>query len=161
MTDKEHIDFEEYLRQGEPDKQEKAYIWRTAIGLQAVDGLETSDYLKETACKHIEGEIDIDEVRNLIDSYYQSKDCREPNDDEKIEADKVSANIAKILSTHTIDFTAHGYIAVHRRIFEGVFKHAGTIRDYDITKKEWVLNGDSIAYPNWEDLKRAIDYEIN
>lgn len=161
MTDKEHIDFEEYLRQGEPDKQEKAYIWRTAIGLQAVDGLETSDYLKETACKHIEGEIDIDEVRNLIDSYYQSKDCREPNDDEKIEADKVSANIAKILSTHTIDFTAHGYIAVHRRIFEGVFKHAGTIRDYDITKKEWVLNGDSIAYLNWEDLKRAIDYEIN
>jgi fido (protein-threonine AMPylation protein) len=160
MTDKEHMDFDDYLRQDEPDKQEKAYIWRTAIGLQAVDGLETSDYLKETARKHIEGVIDIDEARDLIGSYYQSKTHREPDDEEKREADKVSANIAKILSTRTIDFTTHGYIAVHRRLFEGVFKHAGKLRDYDIAKKEWVLKGDSIAYLNWEDLMRAIDYEI-
>ena len=50
-------DFDEYIRQGEPDKKEKAYIWQTAIGLQAVDGLSTSGYLKETAKRNIEGEI--------------------------------------------------------------------------------------------------------
>lgn len=155
-----YLDFEEYIRQGEPDKKEKASIWRTAIGLQAVDGLKTSDYLKETARKHIEGEIDIDEARELIKTYYQSKTKREPDDDDKQEADKVSANISKILSSETLDFSTKGYIALHRRIFEGVFKHAGQVRGYDITKKEWVLNYDTVHYLNWEDLRRALDYDI-
>lgn len=155
-----YLDFDEYIRQGEPDKKEKASIWQTAIGLQAVDGLKTSDYLKETARKHIEGDIDIDQARELIKSYYQSKSVREPDDDEKQEADKVSANITKILSSKTFDFSTNGLVSLHRRIFEGVFKHAGKIRDYDITKKEWVLEGDTVNYLNWEDLRRAIDYAL-
>ena len=156
-----YTDFDEYIRQGEPSQKEKASIWQTAIGLQAVDGLQTSDYLKATACKHIEGEIDIDEARELINSYYQSKTLREPDDDEKLEADKVSANITKILSSQTLDFSMGGYISVHRRVFDGVFKHAGKLRDYDITKREWVLDGDTVNYLNWEDLRRAIDYDIS
>ena len=155
-----YLDFDEYLRQGEPGKKEKAGIWQTAIGLQAVDGLQTSEYLKDTACRHIEGEIDIDEVRELIKNYYQSKTRREPDDDDKQEADKVSANITKILSSQALDFSAGGYISVHRRVFEDVFKHAGKLRDYNITKKEWVLNGDTVNYLNWEDLRRALDYDI-
>lgn len=155
-----YLDFDEYLRQGEPSKKEKADIWQTAIGLQAVDGLQTSEYLKDTACRHIEGEIDIDEVRELIKSYYQSKTRREPDDDDKQEADKVSANITKILSSQALDFSSGGYISVHRRVFEDVFKHAGKLRDYNITKKEWVLNGDTVSYLNWEDLRRALDYDI-
>ncbi len=155
-----YLDFDEYLRQGEPGKKEKAGIWQTAIGLQAVDGLQTSEYLKDTACRHIEGEIDIDEVRELIKNYYQSKSRREPDDDAKQEADKVSANITKILSSQALDFSACGYISVHRRVFEDVFKHAGKLRDYNITKKEWVLNGDTVNYLNWEDLRRALDYDI-
>ena len=155
-----HIDFDEYIRQGEPDKREKATNWRTAIGLQAVDGLKTSEYLKETARKHIEGDIDIDEARELIKSYYQSKQSREPDDELMQEADKVSANITKILSSASLDFSSQGIIALHRRIFEGVFKHAGKIRDYDITKKEWVLEYDTVHYLNWEDLRRALDYDI-
>ena len=155
-----YLDFDEYIRQGEPDKQEKASIWQTAIGLQAVDGLKTSDYLKQTARKHIEGEIDIDQARELIKTYYLSKSKHEPDDDEKQEADKVSANITKILSTKTLDFSTKGYIALHRRIFEGVMKHAGELRKYDITKKEWVLENDTVNYLNWEDLRRAIDYDI-
>ena len=154
------LDFDEYIRQGEPSKKEKASIWQTAIGLQAVDGLKTSDYLKETARKHIEGEIDIDKVRQLVKTYYQSKTQREPDDDGKQEADKVSANITKILSSQTVDFSTGGYIAIHRRVFEGVFKHAGKLRDYDITKREWILDGDTVNYLNWEDLHRAIDYDI-
>ena len=156
-----YTNFDEYIRQGEPSQREKASIWQTAIGLQAVDGLLTSDYLKATACKHIEGEIDIDEARELIRSYYQSKTQREPDDDEKQEADKVSANITKILSSQTLDFSTGGYISVHRRVFDGVFKHAGKLRDYDITKREWVLDGDTVNYLNWEDLRRAIDYDIS
>ena len=155
-----YIDFDEYIRQGEPSMLEKASIWQTAIGLQAVDGLQTSEYLKNTARKHIEGEINIDEARKLINTYYESKAKREPDEDNKKEADKVSANITKILSSRTLDFSTGGLISVHRRVFDGVFAHAGKIRNYDISKREWVLDGDSVNYLNWEDLRRAIDYEI-
>ncbi|MBQ8760557.1 MAG: Fic family protein [Bacteroidales bacterium] len=155
-----YLDFDEYIRQGEPQMKERAEAWRVAIGLQAVDGLKTSEYLHETARRNIEGEISIDEARELIKNYYISKTQHEPDDDEKQEADQVSANITKILSSDALDFSTKGYIALHRRIFEGVFKHAGQIREYDITKKEWVLNGDTVNYLNWEDLRRALDYDI-
>ena len=155
-----YLDFDEYIRQGEPSQKEKAGYWQTAIGLQAVDGLKTSDYLKATARKHIEGEIDIDEARELIKAYYRSKTVREPDDEERQEADKASANITKILSSNTFDFSPNGLISLHRRIFEGVFKHAGKLRDYDITKKEWVLEGDTVNYQNWEDLRMALSYDI-
>ena len=159
---KEHhyIDFDEYIRQGEPAQREAAYAWSTAIGLQAVDGLTTSEYLNDLARRNIEGELTMDQVDTLLDSYYESKTAREANDDDKNEADKASRNIKKILSVKTVDFTANGFISLHRRIFEGVFKHAGQLRDYDITKKEWVLEGDTVNYLNWEDLRRALDYDI-
>ncbi|MGM9763570.1 MAG: Fic family protein [Candidatus Cryptobacteroides sp.] len=154
------MDFEQYIKQNEPDKKERVYAWQTAIGLQAVDGLKTSDYLRDTACKHIEGDISIDEARELIKSYYLSKSNREPDEDGTREADIVAANITKILSVRTMDFSTNGYVSLHRRIFDGVFKFAGHIRDYDITKREWVLDGDTVNYLNWEDLRRTIDYDI-
>ena len=155
-----YLNFDEYIRQGEPAKREAAYAWSTAIGLQAVDGLTTSEYLNELARKNIEGEITIDEVGKLLDSYYKSKTHHEADDDDKQEADKASKNIKIILSVKTCDFSTKGFISMHRRIFEGVMKHAGKLRDYDITKREWVLDGDTINYLNWEDLRRALDYDI-
>lgn len=156
----EFASFDEYLRQGEPSRKESAENWKTAIGLQAVDGLQPSAYLIDVAKRNIEGEISLDESRKLIDSYYQSKTVRTPKDEDEEEADKVSANIAKILASKTFAFNTNGYVSLHRRIFEGVFKHAGEIRQYDISKKEWVLEGDSVNYLNWEDLRRALDWDI-
>lgn len=156
----EFASFDEYLRQGEPSQKESAENWKTAIGLQAVDGLQPSAYLLDVAKRNIEGEITLDETRKLIDSYYQSKTVRTPKDEDEEEADKVSANIAKILASKTFAFNTNGYVSLHRRIFEGVFKHAGEIRQYDISKKEWVLEGDSVNYLNWEDLRRALDWDI-
>lgn len=157
---KDFASFDEYLRQGEPSQKESAENWKTAIGLQAVDGLQPSAYLIDVAKRNIEGEISLDETRKLIDSYYQSKTVRTPKDEDEEEADKVSANIAKILASKTFAFNTNGYVSLHRRIFEGVFKHAGEIRQYDISKKEWVLEGDSVNYLNWEDLRRALDWDI-
>lgn len=153
-------DFEEYIRQNEPDSRQKAYAWRTAIGLQAVDGLKPSEYLKDTARKHIEGEIDIDEAQKLIKSYYQSKTTRTSVDDDLEEADVVSAHIAKLLGEQSFAFSVVGITSIHRRLFEGVFKFAGRIRDYDITKKEWVLRGDTVLYVNSEDIRRALEYDL-
>lgn len=157
---KDFASFDEYLRQGEPSQKERAENWKTAIGLQAVDGLQPSAYLIDVAKRNIEGEISLDETRKLIDSYYQSKTIRTPKDEDEEEADKVSANIAKILASKAFAFNTNGYVSLHRRIFEGVFKHAGEIRQYDISKKEWVLEGDSVNYLNWEDLRRALDWDI-
>ena len=126
-----------------------------------MDGLQVSEYFKENVKRNIDGEISIDEVRKLTKAYYVSKTKREQDDDEKEEADKVAGNISKILATQTLDFSTNGYISLHRRIFNGVFKRAGQIRDYDITKKEFVLRGGTVNYLNWEDLRRALDYEID
>jgi fido (protein-threonine AMPylation protein) len=160
-NDKErYLNFDEYIRQGEPSQREAAYAWSTAIGLQAVDGLKTSEYLNDLARRNIEGEITIDEVEQLLNCYYESKTTREADDDDKQEADKASKNIKRILSVKTCDFSTNGYISLHRRIFDGVMKHAGELRKYDITKREWVLEGDTVSYLNWEDLRRAVDYDI-
>lgn len=153
-------DFDEYILQGEPEKREKGYAWQTAIGLQAVDGLKPSEYLLETARKHIEGDITIEEVQQLIKTYYESKDVREKSDDETEEADKVSANITKLLNERSFAFTVAGLTAVHRRIFDGVFKFAGRIREVNITKKEWVLRGDTVLYVSAPDIRRAIAYDL-
>ena len=155
-----YINFDEYIRQGEPEKRERADAWRVAIGLQAVDGLKTSAYLHETARRNIEGDITIDEAKALVNQYYITKTAHNEGDTDIEEADRVSANIVKVLSQPTFAFNANGFISVHRRVFEGVLKHAGELRKYDITKKEWVLEGDTVRYLNWEDLHRALDYDI-
>ena len=153
------LNFDEYLRQGEPGKKEKAEIWRTAIGLQDVDGLKTSDYLKQTAKRNIEGDITIDQVQKLITSYYNARENRNA-DSGQIEADKASANIAKLLKEKTFAFSLPGLVSIHHRIFKGVFNFAGRVRDYNITKQEWVLDGDTVLYVPATDIKRAVEYDL-
>lgn len=153
-------EFEEYIRQGEPQKREKSYAWQTAIGLQAVDNLKPSDYLIQTACKHIEGDITIEEAKQLIDSYYQSKTLRADIEGRTEEADKVSARITEILSEKTFTFSPVEYIAIHRRLFQGIYKFAGKIRDYNITKKEWVLNGETVLYADAGNIRETLDYDF-
>ena len=132
--------FGEYLRQGEPHKAEKAKVWKTAIGLQKVDGLKPSDYLIENARQNIEGDITIDEVKQRIDNYYKQHPPKS-SEDRTEEADKVSARMAEILSEQSFTFSPAEYISIHRRLFQGIYKFAGKIRDYNLTKQEWVLNG--------------------
>ncbi len=161
MGEKEqYLNFDEYLRQGEPEKKERAEAWRVAIGLQAVDGLKTSDYLQETARRNIEGEITIDEARELVKEYYIKKTAHDDDDADKEEADRVSSNISKLLQTDAFTYSVAGFAAIHRAIFEGVFKHAGRFRDYDISKKEWVLRSDSVLYGRWQDLRMTVEYDL-
>ena len=154
-----YINFDEYIRQGEPAQRERADAWRVAIGLQAVDGLKTSEYLQETARRNIEGEISIDEARELVKQYYITKTIHD-KDDDKEEADKVSGTISKLLQTDAFTYSVGGFAAIHKAIFEGVFKHAGKFREYDISKKEWVLRGDSVLYGRWQDLQMSIKYDL-
>lgn len=151
--------FDEYLRQGEPGKAEKAKNWKTAIGLQEVDGLKPSEYLIETAKQNIEGDITIDEVKKRIDSYYQQHPTK-TDEDRTEEADKVSARIAEMLSEQTFTFSPAEYLSIHHRMFKGIYKFAGKIRDYNITKKEWVLNGETVLYASADSLKATLEYDF-
>ena len=160
MKGKAPDEFDEYICQGEPSRRAKGYAWKTAIGLQAVDGLQTSDYLVQTARRHIEGEISIEDAQACIRSYYETRSRRAAADSSTEEADKVSANIAQILGSQTLSFSVAGLMSIHRRLFEGVFDFAGTLRTIDITKREWVLRGDTVLYVSHTELEAAISYDL-
>ena len=152
--------FKEYIRQSEPNKREKGYAWHTAIGLQAVDGLKTSKYLIDTAIKNIEGDISIDEAQELLNTYYE-ENPKVDTEDRTEEADKVAVRIAKILSEKAFSFTPNEYISIHKKLFTGIYGHAGKLRDYNITKKEWVLNGATVLYGSASELRATLDYDFS
>ena len=153
--------FKEYLRESEPDKAHKGYVWSTAIGLQAVDGLKPSKYLIDTAIQNIEGKITMKEAQSLIDSYYEERPVHLSDDDRTEEADKVSSRIAEILSETAFSFSPNEYISIHRKLFRGIYKHAGKIRDYNITKKEWVLDGATVMYGSASELRATLEYDFS
>ena len=153
--------FKEYLRESEPDKAHKGYAWSTAIGLQAVDGLKPSKYLIDTAIQNIEGKITMKEVQSLIDSYYEERPVHLSDDERTEEADKVSSRIAEILSETAFSFSPNEYISIHRKLFRGIYKHAGKIRDYNITKKEWVLDGATVMYGSASELRATLEYDFS
>ena len=152
--------FKEYIKQSEPEKRDKGYAWHTAIGLQAVDGLKPSKYLIDTAIKNIEGDISIDEAQELLNTYYEENPKVDAQDRTE-EADKVAIRIAKILSEKAFSFTPNEYISIHKKLFVGIYGHAGKLRDYNITKKEWVLNGATVLYGSASELRATLDYDFS
>ena len=153
--------FKEYLRESEPGKANKGYAWSTAIGLQAVDGLKPSKYLIDTAILNIEGKITMKEAQGLIDSYYEERSVHLSDDERTEEADKVSSRIAEILSETAFSFSPNEYISIHRKLFQGIYKHAGKFRDYNITKKEWVLDGATVLYGSASELRATLEYDFS
>ena len=153
--------FKEYLRESEPDKAYKGYAWSTAIGLQEVDGLKPSKYLIDTAIQNIEGKITMKEAQSLIDSYYEERPVHLSDDERTEEADKVSSRIAEILSETAFSFSPNEYISIHRKLFQGIYNHAGKIRDYNITQKEWVLDGATVMYGSASELRDIFEYDFS
>lgn len=152
--------FDEYYDEAvEPGKRERAFAWATAIGLQDVDGLKPSKYLIKTAKRHIEGEITAAEARRLVDEYYETKLDHDVPADAK-EADKVAARIVAIVNMPGFRLSPEYLIGLHAQIFDGVFAHAGKLREVQLTKKEWVLNGDTVEYAPYFDIERSLEYDF-
>ena len=152
-------EFDYYIQQGEPSQREKAEAWAIAIGLQDVDGLKPSQYLLETARRYIEGEIDYEETKRLVYSYYETLPANEQDSDEE-EADKVALHITRVLSERTFTFSPAELANIHRRLFTGVLPHAGRYRDVNITKKEWVLDGDTVLYASCDSISATLIYDF-
>ena len=154
-----NLELSEYIKEGEPNKVEKTKTWETAIGLQDVDGLKPSKYLIDTAKEHIEGKINIDEVEKRIDKYYKVLDNRKKDESENSEeADKVAVRIAEILSDNSFNFNPTELIGIHQKLFKGIYKEAGKIRDYNFTKKEWILNNDTVIYSSYQTIMETLKY---
>ena len=158
--EKWQMDLEEYIRQGEPEQSEKSTAWKTAIGLQDVDGLKTSEYLLETAKEHIEGRIDIKTAQKRIQSYYEQRQIRTEIEDGTKEADIVSARIAELLGERTFQFSPAEWKTIHKRLFKDIFPHAGEYRTYNITKSEWVLNGETVLYASADSIRDTLGYDF-
>ena len=164
MSDEQKYTFQglnEYIRQGEPQKRERSEAWKVAIGLQQVDRLRTSEYLLDTAKRHIEGDISINEAKQLVDSYYKSASGRKAIENDRTEeADKVATRITELIEEKTFSFTPAQLISIHRRLFDGIYKLAGRIRDYNITKSEWVLGGKTVFYASADTISETLSYDM-
>ena len=155
-----NLELSEYIKQGESTKIEKTKAWEAAIGLQDVDGLKPSKYLIETAKNHIEGIINIEEAKERNNQYYKVSNNRKLEEIESEEADKVAVRITEILSENAFNFSPTELINIHRRLFTGIYKEAGMFRKYNITKKEWVLKGDTVIYSSYETIRDALNYDF-
>ena len=153
--------FDQYYDEAEePSRRERAYAWATAIGLQDVDGLKPSKHLYTVAKRHIEGEITQDDARRIVDEYYETKDGHDLPADQK-EADKVAARIIAVINSPSFVFSPEYFIGLHGRIFDGIFSHAGKIREVELTKSEDVLNGATVEYAPSFMIKTQLDAEFN
>ena len=139
------------------NKYTNKYLIETGIGLQDVDGLKNSSYFLSQADRYIKGEISLDELDKIINSYYENK----PGEDERTEeADIVSNRIAQIISDDSFTFTVGQLVSIHKRLFEGIFNHAGKLRDFNFVKREWVLDGRSVIYGDYHELSSTLEYDF-
>lgn len=150
-----------YFEQVEPDYKARSYNWKAAIGLQDVDGLTPSRYLIDTANANINGDISLDEAGRRIYDYYENKPAATDEEKRSEEADKVSLHIAQLLSNDAFKLTPPELLSIHRQLFDGVFDFAGKIRDCNMSKQEWVLDGQSVVYADFRAIKDSLEYDID
>jgi fido (protein-threonine AMPylation protein) len=151
---------ESYYIQGEPDYKQRSYNWKTAIGLQQVDGLQPSPYLIATANENIAGAISLAEAGRRIDDYYDRQADAVAEDKRSEEADKVSARIAQLLAESTFTLSPAELYSIHGYLFRGIYDFAGKIRDYNISKSEAILNGESVLYASAHNLEATLQYDF-
>lgn len=154
------INFDAYLRHSNPQVRNNMYAWCIGIGLQAVDGLHTSEYMQKTAIKAIEGNISPDEVRSMVTEYHEYKESKGELSKHKREADFAAINIARLLLSPAVPFSVEGFKSIHRGIFDNSIESAGHLRDYNTRKSEWILDGASVHYSECEDLEERLTHDI-
>ena len=138
-------------------KYSNKYLISTGIGLQDVDHLKNSEYFLQESEKYISGEISLNELKEKIANYYKNK----PVDKSRTkEADDVSTRIADLLSDDSFSFTVGQLLSIHRYLFDGILEHPGQLRKYNFTKKEWVLNGDTVTYGDYRELEATLEYDF-
>lgn len=154
-------EFEQYLASGEPGVEERARNWSMAIGLQDVDRLKPSEFLLKQAKANIEGKISSEEVGKRLEEYYSQKSVRDKAEaDGTFEADRVADRINLLLAEKAFTFSPMELSRIHGFLFKGILPHAGQHRTYNITKNQWILDGDTISYGSADSLSELLNYDF-
>ena len=134
------------------------YALETGIGLQDVDHLKNSSYFIKESERYLKGEISLDELDGIVNSYYASKPSTE---DRSEEADKISIRIARIIGEDSFTFTVGQLLTIHKILFEDILQRPGQLRSYNFSKKEWVLDGASVTYGDYRELEMTLQYDFD
>lgn len=160
-NEERYKEFEQYFSSGEPAVEQRARNWSMAIGLQDVDGLKPSDFLLAQAKANIEGSISSEEVGRRLEEYYRQKDVRlKAEADGTFEADQVADRINLLLKESAFTFSPMELLRIHGLLFKGILPHAGELRTYNITKNQWILDGDTIVYGSAGALAQLLAYDF-
>ncbi len=152
---------ENYIIENETqDTKKKQEYWNTGIGLNKVDNLEPSKYLIDLSKKNINGKLKYSEVENLLKTYYETQNQSDINIQREKECDIVSLRIAQLLEDKSFGFSPVALKNIHKFLFKDIFDFAGDYRSYNITKKEEILNGDTVKYVNYQDIESYIEYDF-
>lgn len=142
------------------DVRKKQEYWDTAIGLNRVDNLEPSSYLIDLSLKNIKGELKYHEVENLLKTYYETQDSKDEQIQNEKECDLVSVRIAQLLEDKSFGLSPITLKNIHQYLFKDIYDFAGNYRQYNITKKEPILNGDTVKYVNYQEIESYLEYDF-
>jgi len=134
--------------------------WDVGFGLQKIDGIEPSDQLKKLAKQQVNNGISYEEIEKELYQYYSDN---EKADISKMEADFSSLRIAELLSSNSFTFSPGTLIGYHKYIFSGIdsFEYpVGEFRKTNISKKQCVLNGESVIYSDFRMIKDTINWDF-
>lgn len=157
-------DFDSSLNTYQEKQKQKYYIkqlqWDMAIGLQQVDNLKPSKYLKEISKKNILGELTIKEVEKSLKKYYTTKENQKDINNNELECDFVSMRIVELLSLDNFELSVDYLKYIHKYLFQDIYDFAGKFRKIDFSKHEKILNNDSVAYGESKTLNESLEYDI-
>lgn len=142
------------------DAEKKQEYWSAGIGLNKVDNLEPSKYLLDLSEKNISGELKYYEVESLLKTYYEKQNSNDIKIKNEKECDLVSLRIAMLLEDKSFRFSPVTLKNIHKHLFKGIYDFAGEYRKYNITKKEDILNSDTIKYVNYQDIESYFEYDF-
>ena len=139
----------------------KQLQWDAAIGLQEVDSLKPSKYLKKLSEENVNGEKTIYEVEHELKEYYIEKEKINDINHNELECDLVSTRIVQLLEDETFKLSVDFLRYIHGYLFKDIYDFAGQFRKIDFSKHELILNNDSALYGDCKTLKESLEYDIS
>ena len=153
------------INEYQEEYKSKNYIkktqWDMAIGLQEVDNLKPSQYLKKLSVENINDNLSIEEVESYLKEYYVEKKKQNNINHNELECDFVSMRIVELLKENNFELSVNYLKYIHKYLFQDVYEFAGEFRKIDFSKNEKILNNDSVAYGDCKTLVESLEYDIS
>ena len=150
-----------YIEEKRSQNYVKQLQWDAAIGLQEVDSLKPSKYLKKLSEENVNGEKTIYEVEHELKEYYIEKEKINDINQNELECDLVSTRIVQLLEDEKFELSVDFLRYIHGYLFKDIYDFAGQFRKIDFSKHELILNNDSALYGDCKTLKESLEYDIS